>query len=98
MIVNMPMLGVHFKIYYSKCYTFFSGVDIVYGGKCTANEDCTDANNVCTANKCACSPTSYKTDGTNKCAKSKICLLIYSFGSRFNGIDTFECAFKYFKL
>ncbi|CAG2208962.1 unnamed protein product [Mytilus edulis] len=45
------------------------GVDIVYGGKCTANGDCTDANNVCTATKCACSPTSYKTDGSNKCAK-----------------------------
>ncbi|XP_063446875.1 delta and Notch-like epidermal growth factor-related receptor [Mytilus trossulus] len=45
------------------------GVDIVYGGKCATNGDCTEANNVCAATKCACSPTSYKTDGTNKCVQ-----------------------------
>ncbi|XP_076073657.1 uncharacterized protein LOC143045197 isoform X2 [Mytilus galloprovincialis] len=42
---------------------------VAYDGTCKIAEDCTEANNVCTTSKCACSPTSYKTDGTNKCVK-----------------------------
>ncbi|CAC5385273.1 unnamed protein product [Mytilus coruscus] len=45
----------------------------VYGGNCTGNGDCTEANNVCTSTKCACSPTSYKKDSTTKCV-TKIAL------------------------
>ncbi|XP_071132918.1 uncharacterized protein DDB_G0272530-like [Mytilus edulis] len=46
-----------------------AGVEgVAYGGKCSVDGDCAEANNVCKTN-CTCSPTSFKTDGTNKCAK-----------------------------
>lgn len=53
---------------------FLSGV--AYGGNCSGNGDCVEANNVCTLTKCACSATSYKEDSNPTCATSKMFLFI----------------------
>ncbi|VDI58693.1 Hypothetical predicted protein [Mytilus galloprovincialis] len=46
---------------------------VAYDGACKVNGNCSEANNVCTSTKCACSTTSFKEDSTTKCA-SKIAL------------------------
>ncbi|CAG2208961.1 unnamed protein product [Mytilus edulis] len=54
-------------------YTEVGVEGVAYDGTCKVNGNCTEANNVCTSTKCACSTTSFKEDSTTKCA-SKIAL------------------------
>ncbi|VDI40888.1 Hypothetical predicted protein [Mytilus galloprovincialis] len=66
-------------------YTAVGVEGVAYGGNCSGNGDCVEANNVCTLTKCACSATSYKEDSNPTCA-TKIAL-----GGKCTATPTGQC-------